>query len=89
MLRLYRAVATCDNRTLSNSLRETWVNEFRNYIIENKNDVRFDHNVWLTICDTASRTNDTELQQISVEQFTKRFNFESLKTKVEADEDLQ
>ena len=74
-------MATCDTKSLSGGLKQLWLSQLRGFIIENKDDSRFDHNVWLTVCDTASRTNDKELQQISAEQFAKTFDFETLRTK--------
>lgn len=81
VLRLYRGVATCDNKALSAGLKQLWLSHLRMFIIEHKNESRFDHNIWLTVCDTASRSKDQELQQIAIEQFTKCFDFETLRTK--------
>ena len=80
-LRLYRGVANCDSKALSSGLKSLWLSQLRDFIIENKEDSRFDHNIWLTVCDCASRTKDDKLQQIAIEQFTKNFDFETLRTK--------
>ncbi len=58
VLRLYRGIANCDSKALSSGLKELWLSQLRNFIIEHKNESRFDHNIWLTVCDCASRTKD-------------------------------
>ena len=66
VLRLYRGFAICNKETISVGLHAELLKNIREFIIKLEPDMSIDHNMWLTIADTAQRTLDIEIAELAL-----------------------